>query len=353
MVQNKTLKILYHLPNPHSIYAGKTIYFGYKHAFEKLGHTFKTLTPEQNQNELFKEFKPDFFFTSIGPLVFKYLDLKALASAKKNGTKVVVTTPFWNSPMSKLRINEVPSLKDNKEVIKLIRSGNFGDIYHNICEQGDPRMEGFEKSTGYKHHTILLAADDVLIYPDFSKKFEADISYIGTYLPGKKKILDEQVKPLMKKYRTRIYGQDWTLFDRLLGLVQRGGQYFNIPYIRSFLKQPLQLEDEKRVYTSSLISINIHEDYQKQFLGDINERTYKIPLAGGFEVVDNVPSLKKYFKLGEELIVAENKKDWFEKIDFFYNNPSRKKLIIEKGRSKILKNHTYKHRIAQILNIQT
>lgn len=345
------MKILFHLVNPHSIYAGRSIYYGYKNAFEDLGHEFKTLTPSDDQKKIFEEYKPDIFTTSISPFVFKYLDLESLKRAKKRGMKVFVGTPFWKSPFSKLRVNETESLSKNIECINLIKSGEFGDVYHSICEQGDLRMDGFTKATGYPLHTILLAGDKTLIFPEYSKKFKADISYIGTYLPGKKKIFNEQVRPLLKNYKVKIYGQDWTLLSRTLGFVQRVGQYFNTPYLKSFLKQPLNLDDERRVYASSLISINIHEEYQKKFLGDINERTFKIPLAGGFEVVDNVPALKKYFKSGVDMIIAEDKKDWLDKIEFYIKNPDKRLKIIEAGRKKILRDHTYHQRVEQIIRL--
>lgn len=342
------MKILYHLPNPNGIYAARTIYYGYKHAFEDLGDEFRALTPNEDQKEVFNNYQPDLFFTSISPLAFKYLDLDLIKRQRVRGLKVAVATPFWKSPFSRFRINEVPSLSTNKGWVNLIRSGNFGDIYHNICEQNDPRMDGFKKITGFNIHTILLAADQTTMFPEIDNNFLSDISYIGTYLPGKKKILDEQVIPLMKKYKVKIYGQDWSKTDRLLGIFQRVGQYYNLPFLRSLLKQPLRLDDERKVYSSSLISINIHESYQKEYLGDINERTFKIPLAGGFEIVDNVPSLKKYFDIGKELIVANNKSDWFEKIDFYIKNPQKREAIIEFGRKRIQKDHTYHSRVRQI-----
>lgn len=348
---NKKLKVLFHLPNPDTIYAGRTIFFGYKHAFEDLGHDFKVLTADSDQKKLFGKYKPDIFMTSIGSLIFKFLDLDLVKKQKKLGMKVFVNTPFWKSPMSKLRINETQSLSENKEWIKLIKSGDFGDVYYNSSEQGEPCMEGFTKTTGYKCNTILLAADKRMCFPDFSDKFKADISYIGTYLPGKKKILDEQVKPLFKKYDVKLYGQDWTLLSRILGMVQRGGQYFNIPYLKSFLKQSLQLEDERKIYTSSLVSINIHEEFQKNYLGNINERTFKIPISGGFEIVDNVPSIYKYFKNGVEMVIVKNKSEWFEKIRYYIKNPEKRTSIIRKGREVVLKNHTYHVRVKQLIKL--
>ena len=101
----KRLKILFQLANPNSIYASKTIYFGYKHAFEDLGHEFKVLTPDSNQRLLFENYQPDIFMTGIGNLIFKFLDLDLVKKQKKSGMKVFVNMPFWLSPLSKFRIN--------------------------------------------------------------------------------------------------------------------------------------------------------------------------------------------------------------------------------------------------------
>ena len=72
--------------------------------------------------------------------------------------------------MSKLRINEVQSLFENDEYINLIQSRNFGDVYYNICEQGDERMSGFKKVTGYIPQTILLATDKTILPPVFFRR---------------------------------------------------------------------------------------------------------------------------------------------------------------------------------------
>lgn len=224
-------------------------------------------------------------------------------------------------------------------------------MFFNPFEQGDPRMEGFEKATGYKHTTILLAADKTILYPEFNERFTADISYIGTYLPEKRKFIEDYVYPLRDQYIVRLYGQDWTGKDRVLGMVQKGGQYFNLPVLRSIQKPKLELEDERRIYNSSTISINIHEEYQKRFGGDCNERTFKIPLAGGFEISDDVACIRKYFKDGKEIVIAGNKKQWFEKIKYYIKHPEKRLPIIQAGRKKVLAEHTYHNRVDQILNI--
>lgn len=345
------MKILYHIPSLDTIYAGRTIYNGYKNAFIDLGHDFRPLTSDDDFRKTLESFQPDIFITSLNGYYLKFIDLDFLKEYKKKGLKVFVNIPFWESPMSKLRINESGSLSTNQEYINLIKSGNFGNVYYNSCEQEDERMNGFEKITGYPYYTIPLAADKKINFPEFSEKFKADISYVGTYLPEKKNFIKERVIPLKEKYSLRLYGQDWTFYDRVRGFIQKIGQYFDIPIIRSLQKPKLKLEDERRIYNSSLISINIHENYQKEFGGECNERTFKIPLCGGLEITDDVECIRKYFKEGEEIVIAKNKDDWFEKIDYYIKNPEKRLAIIEAGRKKVLSCHTYHNRVEQIINI--
>jgi len=71
----------------------------------------------------------------------------------------------------------------------------------------------------------------------------------------------QHVFPLREKYTLKLYGQNWTFYQRLRGWIQRGGQYFNISYLRDFNKPKLALGDEAKIYNSSLISINVRQDH--------------------------------------------------------------------------------------------
>ena len=73
--------------------------------------------------------------------------------------------------------------------------------------------------------------------------------------------------------------------DRFLNIIHRAGQYYNIPYLRSFKKYKPTLEEERKIHFSSTIALNIHEDYQKEDSGDLNERTFKIPMSDTFKIV--------------------------------------------------------------------
>lgn len=345
------MKILYHFPNIDSINAYRTIFNGYKNAFVDLGHEFYVLTANDNIFDVLDEVNPDIFITASHFFYRKFIDYKKLKNYRDNGLFIFTKIDFWESPFVAQRINEAKSMKDDKEVCDLIKQNLLGDVYFHVVEQEDHRMNGFKDFSGKDFFTIPLAADKIILSGKFNERFEADISYIGTNLPAKKEFFTDYLFPLKNKYDLKLYGQDWTFLDRCLGWVQRGGQYFNLPILKSIRKPKLALEDEAQIYNSSTISINIHEQHQRDFGGDCNERTFKIPLCGGFEITDDVDCIRKYFVEDKEIVIAKDKKDWFNKIDYFIKNPKERITIIEAGKQRVLKDHTYHNRAQQIIDI--
>ena len=345
------MKVLYHLPSLHSVYAGRTIYHGFRNAFLDLGHEFQALTADQKMADVLEGYRPDLFITSSHFWYRRYLDYLELKKYRDRGLFTLVKIDFWNSPLSRLRVNEATSLMDDRDALRLIHSGLMGDAFFHVVEQGDARMAGFEEATGYSYHTIPLAADKTVLRPLFDKQFAADVSYIGTNLPDKRAFFKNYLFPLRKRCVLAIHGQDWTLPDRALGWLQRGGQFFNLPGLRTIRKPPLQLLDEAKVYASSIISVNVHETYQKEYGGDCNERTFKIPLCGGFQVVDHVACIQKYFKTGTEIIIADNDAHWLDLVGHYLAHPEERAKIITAGQARVLSSHTYHHRVRQIIDI--
>ncbi len=345
------MKIAYHMPSLQNIYAQRTIYFGFKNAFEDLGHSFFTFTADDNLEEFLEQNQPDIFITASHFYYQKFLDLTVLKRYRRKGLVLFVKTEFWNRASKELRSSESTPMGEDKKTVKLIKDGLMGDIFFHVVEQEDKRMEGFEQGTGLKFETIPLAADKTIMKHDYSDQFKADISFLGTYSPAKKEYFDELVFPLLKRYDLKLFGQDWTAKDRFLGKIQKAGQLFNIPLLRSIQKPKLKLTDEAKIYSSAVVSINVHENHQREFGGDCNERTFKVPLCGGFEITDDVACIRKYLKEGEEIVIAKNTADWFEKIDYYIKHPEKREPIIRAGQKKVLQNHTYHNRANQIIEL--
>lgn len=341
------LKIAYQINSLETVYAARFIYEGYKDAFIEKEHEFRPYTSSDNIEQFLDEFQPDIFISSLNSYNLKFLDLKVLKKHRERGMLFLNQIRPWKKQSEQYGGSD---LEHEHDLVRLIKNGLAGDVFFHWLEQDDPHMDGFERETGYGFETIILAANTKLFYPEYDEKYKADISYVGSFLSSKKTFMSEHFFPLMHKYNMKTYGSDWTLQSRLLGYIQKAGQYFNIQQLKGIRNMPLSFEDEHKVYTSSLISLNIHEDHQRKFGSDFNERTLKIMASGGFEICDDVAVLRKYFT-PEELVIAENKEDWFEKIDYYIRNPDERLPIIEAGRKKVLEEHTYLNRVDQIISI--
>ncbi len=341
------MKILYQIPSLDTVYAGRFIYEGYKDAFLDMGHDFRPFTSNDNLKQVLDEFRPDIFISSLNSYNLKFIDLDLLLKYRKRGLVFFSQIRPWRKQNIQFGGS---NLESEKKLVNYIKEGLAGDIFFHWLEQDDLSMDGFTQTTGYKFHTILLAANTKKYFYDYDKKYKADISYVGSRLPSKVKFIKKHFNPLFRQYNCRVYGSDWTLRNRLEGYAQKIGQYFNINSLKHIRKISLSIDDERKVYSSSTISLNIHEKHQKKFGSDFNERTLKIIASGGFEICDNVKVIRKYFN-ENELVIAENTNDWFEKIEYYIKNPGKRLPIIEAGQRKVLAEHTYYNRVKQIINL--
>ncbi len=345
MKKGKDIRILYNIPSLETVYAARWVYEGYKNACTQLKLPFKPFTSDDDLKTILDNFKPNIFITSLNPYTRKFLNLELLKKYRKKGLVMFNQIPYWKKINNQFAGGDIES---DKEYIKLIKSGLAGDIFFNWLEQDDPSMEGFTKKTGYPYHTILMAADITQYYYDYDQNYQADISFVGNYLKDKRDFIKKHLIPLNKKYCVKVYGSDWTLWSRSLGIVQKIGQYFNISSLKKVRKIPLLID--RKVYSSSSINLNIHENHQRKYGTDFNERTFKIIASGGFEICDNVKVLRRYFT-EKELVIGKNTKDWFEKIEYYLKYPEKRLPIIKAGKKKVLKYHTYKNRLLQIAKI--
>lgn len=113
-------------------------------------------------------------------------------------------------------------------------------------------------------------------------------------------------------------------------------------------------EDENKFYSSAKISLNIHEARVGTSVNHVilNERTFKIPACGGFELCDYLPKdvLRRYFA-EDEMAMAENDDDWFKKIEYYMEHETERKEMQQRGTARAIKDHTYHNRVEQIIKL--
>jgi spore maturation protein CgeB len=186
---------------------------------------------------------------------------------------------------------------------------------------------------------LPLAAD-----PDFHKptelspveqrKFGSEISFMGAGYPNRRVAFRELVSRDFK-----IWGNEWD------------GDHVLAPFLQ--LKGARVTPEEcVKIFNATKINLNLHSSVQIDQLvtgGDfVNPRTFELAACGAFQLVDKRSLMDEAFA-DDELATFTSMKDLIEKIDFFSAHPDERKSYAAKSRERVLKDHTYAHRMRTLL----
>jgi spore maturation protein CgeB len=81
----------------------------------------------------------------------------------------------------------------------------------------------------------------------------------------------------------------------------------------------------------------------------LNQRCYDVPAAGGFLLTDQRDTLAEQFEPDIEMVAFVALADMVEKWNFYRRHPAQRAQIIENGRKRVLAQHTYCHRLREML----
>lgn len=81
----------------------------------------------------------------------------------------------------------------------------------------------------------------------------------------------------------------------------------------------------------------------------VNQRVFDVPACGAFILTDYQKSLDELFDVGREIIVYKEKGEIPGLVKYYLDNPDKREAVAKKGLERILKEHTYKHRLDVII----
>ncbi|RJP79183.1 MAG: hypothetical protein C4524_05655 [Candidatus Zixiibacteriota bacterium] len=81
----------------------------------------------------------------------------------------------------------------------------------------------------------------------------------------------------------------------------------------------------------------------------LNQRCYDVPAAGGFLLTDDQPALAEQFEPGREAVTFASPDELADKWRYYRSHPAEREQIVRRGRERALKQHTYRHRLGEML----
>lgn len=343
------MKILYTVSNPYGMGADRWVYEGYRDAFLAEGHDFYTVSEFDDFEEKTLAVKPDLLMLDFGAFEV-YCKRKVILPEFFKKIKSMGTVIFCLITLG-VDKDDPPGRIDffSKYV-------SFFDVFHSHHPPELTDQFPFKETFGKELYFIPAAANSRYLYPDKpDPKFECDICFVGSYYVLKKEMFKKVLEPLRKKYKVLVYGTGWNPLDILLRIT--GGFTRELKWERAVKlvnqkRISISQDDERKLYASAKICLNIHEYYPDGTIkGMSNEREFKIPAAGGFQLSDYIPGLERFFVLNKEIAIAKDAEDYLRKIDYYLKNEKERKEIQTAGAKRAIKEHTYRNRVKKIMEL--
>ena len=170
--------------------------------------------------------------------------------------------------------------------------------------------------------------------PATQRKYGAKLSFLGAGYPNRRAAFRQ-----LRHYDFKIWGSDWEGDDSLAAHVQQQGAR-------------ISPEEAVRIYSASQISLNLHSSVQARELvpqGDfVNPRTFELAACGAFQLVDRRELMPELFA-DDELASFSSMQELLEKIDYFLTHPEDRAAFAERGRRRVLRDHTYHTRMETLI----
>jgi len=336
------MRVLYHIPYAHGLGADRWICEAWKEGFLARGHEFHLLQDGERLDERARAVQPDVFLTAIN-----VLDLEAehstLEHMRARSVKVVLGV-YW--PIE----SGVPPAR-----IEMLRREDLADLY--FGEREPEQMTRFEEETGKRYHVIPNAANPRMHFPvEPVREYAYDIVYLGANLRKKRWFAENVIRPLRKAYRVGVFGPGWSLQDTLLRAGSKAcklAHIYPVAQVIDRIRTSIPPEAERQLYSSAKICLNFHEreDDGSQPHYIVNQRTFKIPACGGFQLCDSVSAVRKYFREDEVIVASLDRDEWREKIEHFLNREAERKEIQERGTRRALHEHMSSNRVDTLLSL--
>ena len=101
-----------------------------------------------------------------------------------------------------------------------------------------------------------------------------------------------------------------------------------------------------QAYRRAKIALNAHHAQMRE---GVNMRTFEIPAAGVFQLCDAKTRLGELLEIGREVTVYEGVDDLVESLHRYVNDDAARARIAAAGRARVLRDHTYEVRMAQLV----
>nr|HID59938.1 hypothetical protein [Desulfobacterales bacterium] len=179
-------------------------------------------------------------------------------------------------------------------VVSLLKKDGFDNVYY-LPFGCDPEL----------HKIIEVSQEDF-------ERYKCDVCFVGDYSPEREEVLSE-----LRDFDLSIWGYKRWKKSKLKA------------HYKGLISNDIEMT---KLYNSCKIALNIHYKYTGE---GANVRTYEISGCGAFQLVDNKKDIAKLFKIDEEIVTYETRKELREKVVYYLLENNKRKEIGRKSQKNL------------------
>jgi Glycosyl transferases group 1 len=274
----------------------------------------------------FDEFQPDLYIADV-----RYRH-RVPDSIRVGRCQVVMTVDQWANPWA-FPVLARYGYRTRRTDVRWVRKLDPVFLYHHASPKGIERgWINWTTREGREVISLPLGGDPLAFYAGGAdEELSCDLGFLGQYSPYKAPGLHEYLLSYAHQYKTLVFGPGWP------------------PLVTS--RPSLPPARRNGFFSAAKVVPCIHEPHARLYGVEVTERLFKVPLAGGFTITDPVSCIygEGYFE-SDEVPMAHNGREMAKMVDHFVRNPADRLSFIDKARRRVLTEHTYFHRIAELMD---
>jgi spore maturation protein CgeB len=190
-------------------------------------------------------------------------------------------------------------------------------------------------STGLADVHVLGPACDpeeharVELTPSDEQRFAAQVTFIGGGRSRRRALFEH-----LTDYDLKLWGWGWNKSPKL---------------DRHFVPETVSGLKKTKIYSATPICPNLQSGHYQ--VNGVTCRVFEVACCGRAPFSEAQPDLERFFDPGDEVIVFENADDLKQKVAYFLAHHDELERIAERARQRAVSEHTYRHRMQQLMEI--
>jgi spore maturation protein CgeB len=191
-------------------------------------------------------------------------------------------------------------------------------------------------ATGLKNvHFLVIGCCDpeehsrVELSKEEKRRYEADITFVGGGRPVRRSLFEQ-----LTDYKLKLWGWGWDE-SPVLAPCMSNETVFGLKKTKIYSAVPVCPNLQSGLYQVSGVSVRIFE----------------VACCGRLPFSEPQPDIMHFFQLGEEIEIFDNPVELRKKVAYYLKHLDELDRIAECARQRVLAEHTYKHRLKEMLEI--